>query len=92
VYSVTLTECMVRLVALWQLFKNVCERGWWGARLMTAHAAWRARDADSALLQYLALAERGYELAQTNAAYILDNGILRILLLFFNIDFFSNYS
>ncbi|KAL0868910.1 hypothetical protein ABMA27_007242, partial [Loxostege sticticalis] len=57
-----------------ELFKNVCERGWWGSRLMLAHAAWRARDTDSALLQYLALAERGYEVAQTNAAYILDLG------------------
>ncbi|CAH0756604.1 unnamed protein product [Diatraea saccharalis] len=57
-----------------ELFKNVCERGWWSSRLMLGHAAWRARDSDSALLQYLALAERGLELAQTNAAYILDNG------------------
>ncbi|XP_028168679.1 protein sel-1 homolog 1 isoform X1 [Ostrinia furnacalis] len=57
-----------------ELFKNVCERGWWGSRLMLAHAAWRARDTDSALLQYLAMAERGYEVAQTNAAYILDLG------------------
>ncbi|CAH0400630.1 unnamed protein product [Chilo suppressalis] len=57
-----------------ELFKNVCERGWWSFRLMLAHAAWRARDSDSAILQYLALAERGLELAQTNAAYILDNG------------------
>lgn len=41
---------------------------------MLAHAAWRARDSDSALLQYLALAERGYELAQSNAAFLLDAG------------------
>ncbi|XP_075983312.1 HMG-coA reductase degradation 3 [Anticarsia gemmatalis] len=61
-----------------ELFKNVCERGAWGSRLMLAHAAWRARDADSALLQYLALAERGYELAQTNAAFLLDNGEVRL--------------
>lgn len=57
-----------------ELFKNVCERGEWGSRLMLAHAAWRARDSDSSLLQYLSLAERGYELAQTNAAFLLDNG------------------
>ncbi|KOB68191.1 Protein sel-1-like protein, partial [Operophtera brumata] len=43
------------------LFKNVCERGAWASRLMTAHSAWRARDSDSAWLQYRALAERGYE-------------------------------
>lgn len=52
----------------------MCERGEWSSRLMLAHAAWRARDSDSALLQYLALAERGYELAQSNAAFLLDAG------------------
>ncbi|KAJ0173468.1 hypothetical protein K1T71_010617 [Dendrolimus kikuchii] len=57
-----------------ELFKNVCERGEWGSRLMLGHAAWRARDSDSSLLQYLAMAERGYEVAQTNAAFLLDNG------------------
>ncbi|XP_048486282.1 protein sel-1 homolog 1 isoform X1 [Plutella xylostella] len=57
-----------------ELFKNVCERGQWGARLMAAHGAWRARDALSSFHQYLALAEQGYEAAQTNAAYLLDNG------------------
>ncbi|XP_045503038.1 protein sel-1 homolog 1 isoform X2 [Colias croceus] len=57
-----------------ELFKNVCERGPWSSRLMSAHGAWRARDAHSALLQYLALAERGLEVAQTNAAYLLDDG------------------
>ncbi|KOB64433.1 putative Sel1l protein, partial [Operophtera brumata] len=46
-----------------ELFKNVCERGAWASRLMTAHSAWRARDSDSAWLQYRALAERGYEIA-----------------------------
>ncbi|XP_050551633.1 protein sel-1 homolog 1 isoform X1 [Spodoptera frugiperda] len=61
-----------------ELFKNVCERGGWGSRLMLAHAGWRARDSDSALLQYLALAERGLEIAQTNAAFLLDNGEVRL--------------
>ena len=41
---------------------------------MRAHAAWRARDADAAYLQYAAAAERGYEVAQSNAAYLLDEG------------------
>ncbi|KAI8424794.1 hypothetical protein MSG28_006726 [Choristoneura fumiferana] len=57
-----------------ELFKNVCERGEWASRLMLGHAAWRARDSDSSLLQYLSLAERGYELAQSNAAFLLDAG------------------
>ncbi|XP_050354285.1 protein sel-1 homolog 1 isoform X2 [Nymphalis io] len=57
-----------------ELFKNVCERGPWASRLMLAHAAWRARDTESAFLQYLSLAERGYEVAQSNAAFLLDEG------------------
>ncbi|CAH2094811.1 unnamed protein product [Euphydryas editha] len=61
-----------------ELFKNVCERGPWGSRLMLAHAAWRARDSDSAFLQYLAVAERGYEVAQSNAAFLLDEGETRM--------------
>ncbi|KAJ2938510.1 hypothetical protein O0L34_g13007 [Tuta absoluta] len=61
-----------------ELFKNVCERGEWSSRLMLAHAAWRARDTDSSFLQYLSLAERGYEVAQSNAAFLLDNGEVRL--------------
>ncbi|XP_052756362.1 protein sel-1 homolog 1 isoform X2 [Galleria mellonella] len=59
-----------------ELFKNVCERGPWSSRLMLAHAAWRARSTSSSLLQYLALAERGLEVAQSNAAFILDEGVV----------------
>ncbi|XP_045776347.1 protein sel-1 homolog 1 isoform X2 [Maniola jurtina] len=61
-----------------ELFKNVCERGPWASRLMLAHAAFRARDSDSAFLQYLSLAERGYEVAQSNAAFLLDEGETRM--------------
>ncbi|XP_068619197.1 LOW QUALITY PROTEIN: protein sel-1 homolog 1 [Battus philenor] len=61
-----------------ELLKNVCERGAWSARLMAAHAAWRARSADAALAQYLALAERGLEVAQSNAAFLLDSGESRL--------------
>ncbi|XP_023950044.2 protein sel-1 homolog 1 isoform X2 [Bicyclus anynana] len=61
-----------------ELFKNVCERGRWGSRLMLAHRAYRARDSDSAFLQYLALSERGYEVAQSNAAFLLDEGEARL--------------
>ncbi|XP_014355865.2 protein sel-1 homolog 1 [Papilio machaon] len=57
-----------------ELLKNVCERGAWSARLMSAHGAWRARNSPAALTQYLALAERGLEVAQSNAAFILDIG------------------
>ena len=44
--------------------------------LMEAHEAYRAGNIDTALLKYAMLAELGYEVAQSNVAYILDNGKL----------------
>lgn len=55
-----------------QLFKNVCERGRWSERLMTAYGSFKEGEADAALVQYLMLAEQGYEVAQSNVAFILD--------------------
>lgn len=55
-----------------QLFKNVCERGRWSERLMTAYGSFREAETDAALVQYLLLAEQGYEVAQSNVAFILD--------------------
>lgn len=55
-----------------QLFKNVCERGRWSERLMTAYGSFKDGEADAALVQYLLLAEQGYEVAQSNVAFILD--------------------
>lgn len=55
-----------------QLFKNVCERGRWSERLMTAYSSYKEGDPDAALAQYLLLAEQGYEVAQSNVAFILD--------------------
>ncbi|XP_050994899.1 protein sel-1 homolog 1 [Labeo rohita] len=55
-----------------ELFKNVCERGRWSERLMTAYGSFKEGDMDSALVQYLLLAEQGYEVAQSNVAFILD--------------------
>ncbi|KAG2457752.1 SE1L1 protein, partial [Polypterus senegalus] len=54
------------------LFKNVCERGRWSERLMSAYSSYKDGDADSAIVQYLLLAEQGYEVAQSNVAFILD--------------------
>ena len=42
--------------------------------LMEAHEAYRAGNIDTALLKYALLAELGYEVAQSNVAYILDHG------------------
>ncbi|XP_070705439.1 protein sel-1 homolog 1 isoform X1 [Pempheris klunzingeri] len=55
-----------------ELFKNVCERGRWSERLMTAYGSFKEGDTDAALVQYLLLAEQGYEVAQSNVAFILD--------------------
>ncbi|XP_056872846.1 protein sel-1 homolog 1 isoform X2 [Takifugu flavidus] len=55
-----------------ELFKNVCERGRWSERLMTAYGSFREGETDAALVQYLLLAEQGYEVAQSNVAFILD--------------------
>uniref|UniRef100_A0A8D3A5H6 Fibronectin type-II domain-containing protein n=1 Tax=Scophthalmus maximus TaxID=52904 RepID=A0A8D3A5H6_SCOMX len=55
-----------------ELFKNVCERGRWSERLMTAYASFKEGEADAALVQYLLLAEQGYEVAQSNVAFVLD--------------------
>lgn len=55
-----------------QLFKNVCERGRWSERLMTAYGSFKEGETDAALVQYLLLAEQGYEVAQSNVAFILD--------------------
>lgn len=55
-----------------ELFKNVAERGRWGERLMEAHSAYRAGRHTQALITYMLLAELGYEVAQSNAAFILD--------------------
>ncbi|XP_030414838.1 protein sel-1 homolog 1 isoform X1 [Gopherus evgoodei] len=55
-----------------ELFKNVCERGRWSERLMTAYNSYKDGDSNAAVVQYLLLAEQGYEVAQSNAAFILD--------------------
>lgn len=39
---------------------------------MTAYNSYKEGDANSAVVQYLLLAEQGYEVAQSNAAFILD--------------------
>lgn len=39
---------------------------------MTAYGSFKEGEADAALVQYLLLAEQGYEVAQSNVAFILD--------------------
>ncbi|XP_030753370.1 protein sel-1 homolog 1 [Sitophilus oryzae] len=55
-----------------ELFKNVAERGRWGELLMQAHSDYRDGLPDQAFIQYALLSELGYEVAQSNAAFMLD--------------------
>ncbi|XP_007890488.1 protein sel-1 homolog 1 isoform X6 [Callorhinchus milii] len=55
-----------------ELFKNVCERGQWTERILSAYFAYKENNIDSAFLQYMFLAEQGYEMAQSNTAYLLE--------------------
>jgi SEL1 protein len=63
------------------LFKNVAERGKWGEKLMEAHNHYREGRVDEAFVSYAFLAELGYEVAQSNAAFILDRGKIEKLIL-----------
>ena len=55
-----------------QLFKNVVERGRWADKLMEAYSDYRDGNINEALIKYMLLADLGYEVAQSNAAFILD--------------------
>ncbi|KAG7202762.1 hypothetical protein KM043_009931 [Ampulex compressa] len=61
------------------LLKNVAERGKWSDQLMIAHADYREGRVNEAFVNYALLAEMGYEVAQSNAAFILDKGETTIL-------------
>ena len=51
---------------------------------MEAQKLYAAGDMESALMMYLLLSELGFEVAQSNAAYILDQGKMSILALCYN--------
>lgn len=57
-----------------ELFKNVAERGKWAERLMAAHQDYRSYRFEEAFMQYALMSELGYEVAQSNAAFLLDRG------------------
>ncbi|XP_055957164.1 protein sel-1 homolog 1 isoform X3 [Patella vulgata] len=61
-----------------ELYKNVAERGKWAEKLMEAHKLYKEGHIDNALFKYTFLAELGYEVAQSNVAYLLDQGESRI--------------
>jgi len=55
-----------------ELYKNVAERGQWGELMMEAHSDYRNGRPDEAIVKYLLLAELGYEVAQSNVAFLFD--------------------
>ena len=57
-----------------QLYKNVAERGEWSSILESARKAYVDRKISQAVLQYSFAAELGYEVAQSNVAFLLDRG------------------
>ncbi|XP_076220744.1 protein sel-1 homolog 1-like [Nomia melanderi] len=62
-----------------ELLKKVAERGKWSDQLMVAHTDYRKGRINEAFANYALLAEMGYEVAQSNAAFILDKGETTIL-------------
>ncbi|KAL7727678.1 hypothetical protein ACLKA6_013274 [Drosophila palustris] len=55
-----------------EFFKNVAERGRWSSRLMHAYNDYKQNRIDEAYMHYALMAEVGYEVAQSNAAFLLD--------------------
>ncbi|XP_034115168.1 protein sel-1 homolog 1 [Drosophila albomicans] len=55
-----------------EFFKNVAERGRWSSSLMHAYSDYKHNRIDEAFMHYSLMAEAGYEVAQSNAAFLLD--------------------
>eukprot|EP00049_Salpingoeca_infusionum_P027047 m.29966 g.29966 ORF g.29966 m.29966 type:complete len:701 (-) comp9220_c1_seq2:221-2323(-) len=58
-----------------ELFKNVAERGAFGSEFPVAYTAYENEQYDEAILRYLLLGEMGFEVAQFNAAQLIDQGL-----------------
>lgn len=54
------------------MYKNVVERGRVGEKLMEAYTQYREAHGNSAFVIYALLSDLGYDVAQSNAAYLLD--------------------
>ncbi|XP_014259317.1 protein sel-1 homolog 1-like [Cimex lectularius] len=70
-----------------ELYKNVAERGKWGEMLMEANLLYRNGKFAEAFIHYAFLSELGYEVAQSNAAHMLDRGDVS----FSDVDGSDNY-
>lgn len=57
-------------------FKLVAERGEWDRMLSRAFKDFKNQDYEAAFVKYAVMAQQGYEIAQHNAAYLLDHDFL----------------
>ncbi|RLN62036.1 hypothetical protein BBJ29_005130 [Phytophthora kernoviae] len=57
-------------------FKMVAERGEWDRVLSQAYKDFKHQDYEAAFIKYAVMAQQGYEVAQHNAAYLLDYNFL----------------
>ncbi len=57
-----------------EYFKGVSERGPWVKNMWIARRNFLRGNYDLALALYLSMAEQGFEIAQHNAAWMIDNG------------------
>jgi SEL1 protein len=57
-------------------FKLVAERGEWDRLLSRAFKDFKNQDYEAAFMKYAVMAQQGYEVAQHNAAYLLEFGFL----------------
>jgi len=67
------------------LYKTIAERAsYYDSLFEEAKLDIRRNNYNAALLKYLILSEQGYEMAQSNAAYLIDEGLASIDSLFYN--------
>jgi len=67
------------------LYKSIAERASYYDELFEeAKLDLRRRDYNAALLKYIILSEQGYEMAQSNAAYLIDEGLASVNSIFYN--------
>ncbi|CEG50349.1 Extracellular protein SEL-1 and related proteins [Plasmopara halstedii] len=59
-----------------ETFKLVAERGEWDRVLTQAYTDFKQKEYEAAFMKYAVMAQQGYEVAQHNAAYMLDAGFL----------------
>ena len=75
-YAQALLMSILDCVIMTQLFKSVAERGKWSYMFMEAMQLYDEGDVESSLMMYTLLAELGMEVAQSNAAFLLEQGLL----------------